>query len=86
MKKNFNYFKCAECKDAQEMEVEQLKKHLTEVHNIDLENTKMRSQLVMHVDGQDWYSSQNKITFETGLIIHQFCKNKRSKNDPMRFS
>lgn len=83
--KTFNHFICDSCKDAVAMELKEFKEHLASVHGIDATNFKGRKQMVMHMDGADWYASNFKWTLEGGLIFHQHVQNARGKSDPMRF-
>jgi hypothetical protein len=77
-----NVFKCS-CDKAKEFTPDELKKHLSEVHNI--EAIKGTKQMVSHMDGSYWFSSTYKWTLESGLVFHQYCEMARSKNDMMRY-
>ena len=81
--KNINNFIC-NCSPGV-MNQKQFMEHLKTVHNIDGENIKGTRKMIMHMDGRDWYSSEYLWTLESGVIFTQYCKNKRSKNDPMYY-
>ena len=85
MGRNVNNFICNECK-GKPMTQKNFMDHLREVHKLDPDKLKGHSKRLMHMDGKDWYSSEYLWTLESGLTFNQYCRNQRSKNDPMRYN
>lgn len=83
--KSENVFSCDSCKDCKEMEVEEFKKHLLDVHGITNEQIKGKKQMISHMDATEWFSSVYKWTLESGLSFHQSTIHPRSKHDMMRY-
>jgi uncharacterized protein YlaI len=80
-----NDFCCSVCKDAKPMVFEEFKHHLFDVHKIKADQLKGKKQMVMHMDGAQWFSSSYQWELETGLKFTQFTKMARAKDDMMRF-
>jgi hypothetical protein len=81
-----NVFQCGhpDCQKLDSMNFAAFKNHCAEVHNLSADQLKGKKQMMMHMDGTQWYSSTYEWTLEGGLKFHQFCKNARAKDDPMR--
>ncbi len=76
---SFNRWKCLECEDQPEFEHADMMKHLQEVHQIDLKTAKGTRQMVMHLDGSNWYQSDYKIEID-GKKFMNYVRNKRNKH------
>ena len=62
-----------------------LTKHLAEAHNIDTKTQKFNRQMLMHLDGRDWFSSTYSWSCEA-VTFQEYTKLKRGKNDMMRYA
>lgn len=89
MKANpINDFTCEhpQCAQVDTMNFEGFKKHIAEVHGLtskeDLSGSKA---MLMHMDGDYWFSSHYRWTLKSGLQFSQFTKMARDKHDLMRF-
>jgi hypothetical protein len=80
-----NNFICQECKCAQPLPFLEFKEHLMSVHNINADQIKGKKQMLMHIDGAQWYSYTYQWEIEPGLKFQQYIEMARSKDDPMRF-
>lgn len=86
LRKNpINVFTCSQCKDAEGLGFEEFKHHLFDVHSLKADQLNGKKQMMMHMDGAQWYCSTYEWTLETGLKFHQFTKHARSKDDMMRW-
>ncbi len=88
LRKNpINIFQCghADCRKLDAMVFEEFKHHAFAVHGLKSDQFKGKKQMMMHMDGAQWYSSTYEWTLDSGLKFHQFCKMARAKDDPMRF-
>lgn len=85
LRKNpIHLFRCGECKEANEMEFKEFKEHLLSVHTLKADQLKGKKQMVLHMDGAQWYSSTYEWTLEVGLKFTEFFQKARAKDDPMR--
>jgi hypothetical protein len=50
------FWKCLSCKDEPEFEHDGMMKHLKETHGIDPKTTKGTKKMLMHMDGDTWFS------------------------------
>lgn len=80
-----NVFTCDTCKGLESMEFTAFKEHLKNEHSINTEKLKGTKQMVMHMDGDFWYSYNYKWTLENGHTFHQYIEQVRDKDDMMRF-
>jgi hypothetical protein len=82
-----NVFQCGhpDCQKLDAMVLEEFKHHAFSVHGLKSDQFKGKKQMVMHLDGSQWFSSTYKWTLDSGLEFSQFTKMARSKDDPMRF-
>lgn len=88
LRKNpIHVFTCghSDCKKLDSMVFQEFKHHLFEVHNLKSDQLKGKKQMMMHMDGQQWFSSQYEWALETGLKFYEFTKMARAKDDMMRF-
>lgn len=76
-----SWWHCLTCKDSPEMNFDQMKAHLVEVHKIDTSNTKAKKQLRMHLDGSDYFSSSYDVTINDVELVNNTCT-KRDSDDP----
>ena len=84
IKNPVNNFCCGVCAKKDVMNLSEFKNHLLEVHNLQSDQIKGKKQMVMHMDGTYWYSSNYEWELENGLKFSQFTKNARRKDDFMR--
>jgi len=88
LRKNpINVFQCGhpDCKDKDSMVLEEFKHHAFSVHGLKADQFKGKKQMVMHLDGYQWYAYTYEWTLDSGLKFHQFIKMARKKDDPMRY-
>lgn len=72
-------FVCKTC-DTDEMDVKQMKAHLTETHGIvELKGTQT---MISHLDGQDWYSFRYKWQFDGDVVVIESMTASRDEIDP----
>lgn len=81
---SFNIWKCLECEGEPEFEHGEFMKHLQDVHGIDTKTAKGSRTMLMHLDGRKWYQSNYEVVVQ-GVKCVNFCRNRRARNDPMRF-
>lgn len=77
-----NVFICETCNDGKEIDANDIKVHLKEVHK--LEDFKGRRETLMHMDGTDWFSWEFRWTIGDVKLIQNTISPRR-KDDPMRF-
>lgn len=70
---------CCQCKDLDSMEPEKMFAHMKEVHGIDTKTTKGTRSMLMHLDGDTWFSSTYEWTVGD-LKFTQYSRYKRSKS------
>ncbi len=58
--------------------------HLTEDHKLNADQLKGNKSMLMHMDGDYWFSYQWQWQLESGLRFTQYTKQARSQDDPMR--
>lgn len=75
-----NQFTC--CDKA--MNFDNFKKHLLEDHKLKEDQLKGKKSMLMHMDGDYWFSWKWQWELETGLKFTQYTMTARDKNDPMR--
>lgn len=75
-----NNFICCE----KVMPFKEFKEHLIESHKLLPEQMKGKKQMLMHMDGDYWSSSEYQWELESGLKFTQYIKMARSHDDPMR--
>lgn len=82
-----NVFQCGhpDCKDKDAVVLEEFKHHAFSVHGLKSDQFKGRKQMVMHLDGAQYFQSTYKWTLDSGLEFHQLVKCARAKDDPMRY-
>ena len=82
-----NVFQCnhPDCAKLDSMELKDFKKHCVEKHGQDITKSKGKKQMLMHMDGDYWFSYQWKWVLDSGLEFHQFTKQVRAMDDPMRY-
>ena len=83
-----NKWWCETCKSP-EMTFDEMKAHLTTAHGCDVAKTKCRKQMVMHMDGDTWYSYQWDVTAETPtgeIKLTNSTVSPRAEDDMMRYA
>ncbi len=81
-----NHYRCESCESMEyDMTFDEFKKHIEEVHKLEFKGLKGTKQMLMHMDGDYWFSSTYQWTLEVGLKFKQFVRMARQKHDPMRF-
>lgn len=63
----FNLWRCEAC-GLNDLSFEAVKDHLFGVHGIDVQKTPCDRQMIMHMDGRDFYSSTYKVTI-AGVVL-----------------
>ena len=78
--KEYNVCKCLSCEGEPEFDHPDMMKHLTEKHGIDPKNTKGTREMLMHMDGKNFYTWRYKWTLDAGVIFEQeTCFKRRDK-------
>lgn len=79
--KQFNFFICQTCDPdgKKEYSFEEIVQHLADVHGIDTKTQKCKREMLMHLDGRDWYQSNYRLDFGRGVILINYVRNNRSK-------
>lgn len=88
LRKNpINLFACGhpDCKKKDSMVFEEFKHHLFSIHGLKSDQLQGKKQMMMHMDGAQWYSYNYEWTLNSGLKFNQFTKQARAKDDPMRY-
>ncbi len=82
---SFDIWKCMSCPDQPELSQGGMREHLQSVHSIDASTTKGTRQMLMHLDGRTWYQTNYQFDIE-GVTLINFCRQRRSRRDPMRLA
>jgi hypothetical protein len=77
--KPVNQFTCC----GASMEFADFKKHLAEVHKLDPKQMKGKKSMLMHMDGDNWFSYNWQWELESGLKFTQYTMQARSKDSMM---
>lgn len=81
LRKNpINQFTCCE----KAMDLKDFKEHLSSVHKLNPAQLKGKKQMLMHMDGDYWFSWNWQWELETGLKFTQYTMQVRAKDDMMR--
>lgn len=83
--KNQRQFTCTTCADSKMVPFDEFKAHLMEVHHCSAD-IKGNREMILHMDGADWFASTYKWALENGVTFTEFQQSPRRKNDPMRFN
>ena len=77
---NFDIFTCQTCDPdgVTEYTRGQVNVHLQETHGIDTKTTQAKREMLMHLDGRDWYQSNYRWVFGEVVLIN-YTRNKRGK-------
>ena len=67
------------------MPFKEFKDHLTTDHKLNADQLKGKKSMLMHIDGDYWFSYSWQWELETGLKFTQYTIQARSHDDPMRF-
>lgn len=84
-----NAWWCETCGAKEEMTHPEMIAHLKETHGLESKGLKCRRQMLMHVDGDTWFTSQYLVTIETPggeLKLTNSTMNPRESDDPMRYA
>lgn len=74
-----NQFTCC----GQVMEFAEFKKHIADVHKLQPDQMKGKKSMLMHMDGDTWFSYQWQWELEGGLKFTQYTEQARSKDSMM---
>lgn len=75
-----NVFTCC----GKEMSYKDFKEHLLTVHKLDIKaNLKAKKSMLMHIDGDKWFSYYWQWELENGLKFTQYTQQARSKDSMM---
>lgn len=75
-----NQFTCCD----KTMVFDEFKKHLSETHKLTEAQFKGKKSMLMHIDGDYWFSYNYQWELETGLKFTQYTMMARDHDDPMR--
>lgn len=76
-----NQFTCCE----KTMIFKDFKEHLSEVHKLKEDQLKGKKSMLMHMDGDYWFSYNWQWELESGLKFTQYTEQVRADDDMMRF-
>ena len=76
-------YKCITC-DSEWIGFGDMKKHLVEIHKLDLAKDAATKTMLSHFDERDSYTSNYQYKFDDGTEILSSVTGKRDKDDPMR--
>ena len=71
----YNIFKCSCDNYTKEYESKEFIDHLKKSHNV--EKMPGHRQMIIHMDGDTWFSSNYEWTLENNLVFMQYIKSKR---------
>lgn len=74
-----NQFTCCE----KTMGYKDFKEHLREIHKLEVGQMRGKKSMLMHMDGDKWFSWQYQWTLEGGLQFKQYTMQARSKDSMM---
>lgn len=80
-----SFWICPNCEGSPEFDHEAMMKHLKDAHQIDPKSTKGKKSMLMHLDGDTWFSWDFEWEIG-GLKFNQHTCNKRSQDDMMRWA
>lgn len=75
-----SFWKCLSCGGNPEFEHDAMMSHLKDVHNIDPKTSKGKKSMIMHMDGDTWFSWDYEWDIN-GVKAHQHTCQKRSAED-----
>lgn len=78
--KEYNICTCLSCEGNPEFDHPEMMKHLSEKHGIDSKSSKGTREMLMHMDGEDFYTWRYKWTLDAGVTFEQETCNKRRHN------
>ncbi len=58
----YNSWWCVNCATSEEMTLDQYMAHLRDIHNVDTNGLKCRKSMLMHLDGDTWFSWKYDVT------------------------
>ena len=78
------YYICSTCDNLRIENVDELVKHLADVHGIDAETQTFEKQMIVHIDGIEDYQSTYEYTGHgVSFTSHHWAE--REKDDMMRY-
>jgi hypothetical protein len=80
---------CVTCDAKEEMTQEQMLAHLKDAHALETKGLKCSRRMVMHMDGDTWFSSQYEVTIyadKGDISLVNSTMNPRAKDDMMRYA
>lgn len=80
---NFDIWKCMACDGEPEFSQGAMREHLASVHGIDARTTQGTRKMLMHMDGRNWFQTNYQFDIK-GVTLINFCRQRRSRRDPMR--
>ena len=82
LRKNpINEFTCC----GETMKLPEFRDHLLRVHKVQAAKMKGKKQMLMHMDGDYWFSYNWQWELENGVKFTQYTEMARELDDPMRF-
>jgi len=81
MTETVNAWWCETCK-SREMNQAQMLEHLTEKHGIETKGLQCNRRMLLHVDGDTWFSSKYEVTINKIKLINE-CVSQRNEDDRM---
>ena len=86
-----NNWWCQTCQQTEPMTVDEMKVHIKEKHGYDPTNFKGWRSMLMHTDGDTWFSYQWQWTLnhpetKEPIVLTQYTLSPRAKDDMMRYA
>jgi pyrroloquinoline quinone (PQQ) biosynthesis protein C len=86
--KPVNAWWCETCK-SEEMNHAQMLAHLKEKHGLETKGLQCHKKMLMHMDGDTWFSSKYEVTIANGtdgILLTNETVSPRAKDDMMRYA
>lgn len=83
--KSFDVWKCMSCEGEPEFSRGEVAKHALEVHGVDIKTVKFQREMLMHLDGREWFQSNYEWKVDSMTLVN-YSRSPRAKNDMMRFA
>lgn len=72
-----DWWTCQACAESLSMSQPEMMAHLRDVHGIQTEGLKANRSMMMHVDGDDWFSSTYEWTIGELKVSQYTCKERK---------
>jgi hypothetical protein len=79
--KEYNIYQCLTCEGAEsDLDYTGMKQHLMDVHKLDTKNMQGVREMLMHIDGADFYIWKWQWTLDSGVkFLQETCSKRKGK-------